>query len=626
MASSKARSSALCLLLAATTFALYFSVTQFDFVNYDDPKYVTENPQVRSGLTWAGVAWAFTTLHASNWHPLTWLSHMLDVQVSSLNPSGHHLTNLVLHIANSCLLFLLLRRMTRADWSSAFVAALFAWHPLHVESVAWISERKDVLSGLFFMLTLWAYSKYTEPAADRSSALASRPPPRGSRWYLLSLFFFACGLMSKPMLVTLPFVLLLLDWWPLSRLQPATFWRRLREKLPFMTLALASCAVTFWAQRSGGAVAPLDAIPLAYRILNAMAAYQGYLEKMLWPAKLAVLYLHPHEPPLWQGLVAAIVLVALSLGALRLRRSQPYLLFGWLWYLGMLVPVIGIVQVGEQSMADRYTYLPLIGPFIALAWSAEKLTRRWHHRERLLGFGALGALALLLALTTHQLKPWNDGETLFAHCVQVTTGNYIAHNNLGNALLKKGKFKAAQDHFREALHLNPYYTDGMRNLGVVLTQQGQTDEALELLREGTRRSSDAPEVYSKLALALSLGGNPKGAIAYYRESLRLRPDQVEPCNNLAWILATHPDPELRDGAEAVRLAERACGLTRYQTTVPLGTLAAAYAESGRFEAAAAAAEKAIALAQAAGQTELAQKNRGLLDLYRAGKPYHETAH
>jgi tetratricopeptide (TPR) repeat protein len=436
--------------------------------------------------------------------------------------------------------------------------------------------------------------------------------------------------MSKPMLVTLPFILLLLDYWPLNRLETAGadarfsgIGRLLREKIPFFVLSLASSIVTFWAQQKGGAVASLDHIPLLSRLVNGIISYGVYLAKTIWPTNLAVLYLPPAGRPAWQTILVLVVLAALTAGAIWGGRLHRFLPVGWFWFLGMLIPVIGIVQVGSQSMADRYTYLPLIGLFLAISWGSWELAR--HQGKAALTLVGLLVTFGLAARTSDQLRCWTDGEALFTHCVETTPDNYVAQSNLGNALAGHGKYSAAKSHYLEALRLQPQYANAMRNLGVLLTQQGQTDEALEYLRQATRLAPDTSAIYARLALALSASGNTESAILYYHESLLYFPDQVEVCNNLAWIRATHPDPRLRDGKEAVLLAERACVLTDFNTAILLGTLAAAYAESGRFSEATETAQKAVARAAAAGDRNLENRNRELLALYQSNKPYREPA-
>jgi tetratricopeptide (TPR) repeat protein len=449
--------------LVLLTALVYAPVLRHGFVNYDDNLYVSGNPVVRQGLTWEGLRWAWTAAVACNWHPVTMLSHMLDVELYGVRPGWHHLTNLLLHLANVVLLFEVLRRMTGATWRSAAVAALFAVHPLHVESVAWISERKDVLSGLFFLLTLGAWLRYVRrPAAGR---------------YLLALLAFALGLLAKPMLITLPFVLLLLDVWPLGRLplaaMPAASERTERrralralllEKLPFVVLAVAVSAVALYTQR--GAMASLAALPLRRRAANALVSYVVYLGKSLWPSRLAVIYPLPPSIPLWKAALAAALLAALTALALARLRRAPWLAVGWLWFAGMLAPVSGLVQVGRQAMADRYTYLPSIGLFIAVVWSAHALAQAalpgelpargpGATRRALLGAGAAVVIAALALTARVQVGAWRDSLTLFRHAAAVTDGNYVAAFHLGEELRMRGDRAEARRYYREALRIRP---------------------------------------------------------------------------------------------------------------------------------------------------------------------------
>ncbi|MBW1896674.1 MAG: glycosyltransferase family 39 protein, partial [Deltaproteobacteria bacterium] len=445
--------------LTLLTFLVFWQVTSHEFVIFDDEVYVTQNDEVQKGLSWDGVAWAFTTTHANFWHPLTWLSHMLDCRLFGLNPAGHHLTSLLLHIANTLLLFLVFHRMTGALWPSAFVAALFACHPLHVESVAWVSERKDVLSTLFWMLTLGAYVRYVEH-------------PRG-RAYLLAVVFFSLGLMAKPMLVTLPFVLLLLDYWPLDRLDfgqqshrpgdqaghpgypKSSFFHLLLEKVPFLVLSAVSCIVAYTAQAHGGAIKSSGVFSIDVRIANALISYVSYLEKTFWPHHLAVFYPHPGTWPVWQIAGAGLLLVSISALVLLGMRKKPYLTLGWFWYLGTLVPVIGLVQVGIHAMADRYTYVPLIGVFIMIAWGLQDIAKRWRPQRVVLGLSAAAVICAFTISSARQLNHWQNSSTLFQHALNVTEDNYGAHNNLGLALAQRGKLDEAIDHYLRALEIKP---------------------------------------------------------------------------------------------------------------------------------------------------------------------------
>jgi protein O-mannosyl-transferase len=544
-----------CLFLVVATLATYSDLKNHQFINYDDNTYVTVNPPVQAGLTLKGLSWAFTTMHGSNWHPLTWLSHMLDVQLFGLNPTGHHLTNLVFHIANALLLFLWLLYLTRTLGCSFLVAALFALHPMHVQSVAWAAERKDVLSTFFWLLTMWAYVWYVErPELGR---------------YLLILLCFCLGLMAKPMLVTLPFVLLLLDYWPLGRLSfkgitaaaaspkpgPGVAIKRLVwEKLPLLVLSALSCVVTFYAQKQ--AEMTLESFPFANRLANAALVYVSYLSKMLWPAHLAVLYpLSRHGVLTWQALFASLDLVVLTFLVFRQARRHPYLLVGWLWYLGTLVPVIGLVQVGVQAMADRYTYLPFIGLFIMVAYGMADLGARWHVPKFLLPVGAGVVLSALMICTWVQVGYWRDSVSLFEHALKVTGGYSLTHNNLGAALMKQGKPDQAIPHFTEALRLNPNYAEAQNNLGLALAAQGKMDQAIAHYAEALRLRPGYAVVHNNLGMALAAQGRFDQAVAQYAEALRLKPDLADAHNNLGIALVGQGtmDQAIAQFSEALRI-------------------------------------------------------------------------
>jgi tetratricopeptide (TPR) repeat protein len=691
--------------LALLTLVCFWPVSRLGFIGYDDLDYVYQNPVVQSGLNAGSLVWAFTTPSASNWHPLTWLSLMLDCQLFGLNPQADHLVNLGFHVAGTGLLFLLLQRMTGARWRSFFVAALFAIHPLHVQSVAWISERKDVLSGCFAMLTLLAYTRYTR---DQKTAK-----------YLLTLLLFALGLMAKPMLVTLPLVMLLLDFWPLRRAalsRPGlSAWRPLWvEKIPFLALCVASSALTFWAQKKGGSVVSLHHMDWSDRCLHAVVAYALYLGKLLWPVNLAIFYPFPHarlEVWTWLG---ALLLVGLPiLAGWRWRRTCPWLLTGWLWFLITLLPVIGLVQVGLQSIADRYMYIPAIGLFVIAAWGlaelaglppearpgetdhppagapAPSLARPGAPRLSVAGLGA--AILVACAVDTwHQLGFWRDNVTLFQHVVAVTPqNNDLGYFYLGLSYGEAGNLPAAADSLRAALRIQPDFPLARERLGNVLLVQKQYAAAAQYLGEvvqahpheaparvslglalaGQRHYLAAQEQYAAAsqlapqydpprqllaanapkagqeqtlagllkqlatnatpALHLQIAGlqNQLGdypaAVTHYEAALAGDPNQPAALNNFAWLLATCPEAAVRNGPRAVQLAQHACELSGYQTTVYLGTLAAAQAEAGRFADAIATAQKACTNAAARRETDLLSANQSLLTLYQGHQAYHE---
>lgn len=539
--------------LALATAVVYAEVGQHGFIEFDDDRYVYANPVVRQGLSSDGLRWSFRTTTASNWHPLTWISHMLDVELFGVAPGPHHWVNVGLHVLNSVLLFLLLRCMTGALWRSAAAAAFFALHPLHVESVAWISERKDLLSTFFWWLSLWIYVGH------------ARTPTALRRLAVLGTMGFA--LLCKSMPVTLPFTLLLLDYWPLRRLEAGLrgLARRVVEKLPHLLLSLGAAVVALRTQEH--ALSSLAQYPLSVRLGNALTSYVSYAVHLFWPHPLAAYYPHPTELDVPRALGAVLLLGAVSVGAVRLRRGHPYLLWGWLWYLGTLVPVIGIVQVGAQSMADRYTYVPLVGLLVVLVWGASAALAR--HRERLPVLGV--AVLLVCGLLTHrQVGYWRDTETLFRHTLSVTERNPVAHgilgtalsargevdeaiqhlrravelrpdlarahNNLGNALFRSGRVEEAIPHYEEAIRLSPGRPSTYNNLGSALLRAGRPSEAIERLREALELAPDLPEAHNNLASALDAAGRVDEAIAEYREALALRPDDVPTLNNLAATL------------------------------------------------------------------------------------------
>lgn len=529
----------ICLSLAAVTLAVFWNVQFHDFILYDDLPYVVLNRHVQSGLTGGSLFWAVTTMEMSNWHPLTWLSLMLDYDLFRLNPAGYHWTNLLIHIAGAILLFSLLRRMTEDIWKSALVAALFAVHPLHVESVAWVSERKDVLSAFFWFLTMGAYVRYTE-----------RP---GAGNYLLIIAAFSLGLLAKPMLVTLPFVLILLDIWPLRRL-PVPFTRSnrtlpddvggrgvtwshaLREKLPFFFLALLSSVVTYLAQMSWKAMPSLEALPLETRLANALIAYVQYIVKMFWPVDLAFFYPYVLWWPPWILAGAMLLLTGLTILTMRVVERRPYLAVGWLWYLGTLVPVIGIVQVGSQAMADRYTYIPLIGLFIMIAWGVPELMAKWRFRKPFLSVLSVVVLSVLAGCSWQQVQYWRNSVTLFERALSVTSKNYLTHNNLGVALFLEGRTEEAVRHYNAALQIKPDYADAHYNIGMALAAQGKYEEAIHRYREALHVRPDDAGTHNNIGVALAAQGKVDAAIGHYTQALQISPNHEKARANLAAAL------------------------------------------------------------------------------------------
>ena len=614
-----------CVVLALATLAVYWPVHGYDYVNYDDAEYVAANRHVLGGLRWANIVWAFTVSYASNWHPLTWLSHMLDCQLFGQKAGAQHLVSVGFHVVNTFLVFLVLRRMTGAHWRSAFVAALFGLHPLHVESVAWISERKDVLSTCFFLLTLAAYAAYVSRVEGRENKAGEEPEARhpmrvrplkadrakargrnwektiergvsdaaltarvrsdsarapqarrhASRFYVLAVLCFTLGLMSKPMLVTLPFLLLLLDFWPLGRLGLKAEDSRRKalsslviEKLPFFVLSLASSVVTYLVQRKGGSVSTM--LSLGGRLANALVSYARYIGKTIWPVDLSVLYPHPGHWPVWQVAGSAALLLGVSAAVFWLNRgtrrpgkvpryelawSRPWLVVGWLWFMGTLVPVIGLVQVGVQSMADRYSYVSAIGLWVMVAWGAGEAALGVNWRVRTLAVGAWLSLAACAGLTTHQVRFWRDGGALFQHAVEVTSRNYLAYNNLGYYLASKGKAEEAMRCYRQSLEINPVYEEALNNVGYALAGEKKFLEAIGYYEAALRIQPNHAEVHNNLGNALSELGRIPEAITHYEVTLRQKPDHADAHNNLGIALAMQGKVEeaMNHFREAVRL-------------------------------------------------------------------------
>jgi len=521
------------LLLAAATIVAYGPLRDASFINFDDQEYVYENAHVVSGLTRENIRWAFSTTQLANWHPVTWLSHMLDCQLFGLNARAHHGINLLLHVANALLLFLVLRSATRSFWRSGFVAALFALHPLHVESVAWVSERKDVLSTFFWLLAMASYLHYVRV--------------RSIQAYFPVLLFLALGLMTKAMLVTLPFTLLLFDWWPLCRIKPAGSaatsdltrekWSDLvREKAPLFVLSAISCAVTFWAQRSGGAVRSLEVWPLDARIANAAVSYVQYIAKLFWPVGLAIYYPHPGHLPIWKVAFCASALVAISLFAWRAARREPALLVGWLWYLGTLIPVIGIVQIGSQAMADRYTYVPLIGLFIMLAWVIPARVTFGRSEKIAIAAAVVAALAGLSQLTWKQVRYWHDSASLFGHALEVTPENSLTRFTLALALGGEGRFAEAIANHEATLRIDPNHREARYEIGILLERMGKTEEAMRAYQEAIRVHPDHVRARNNLAALLARAGRLEEAAAQLREALRVDPDDSKIRENLGKIM------------------------------------------------------------------------------------------
>jgi Tfp pilus assembly protein PilF len=533
--------------LFALAFLVFFPVARNEFINYDDTVYVTENPHVQTGPTWANLQWALTSGHAGNWHPLTWLSHMIDCRLYGPKPFGHHLTSVVIHALNTMLLFLALQRMTGAIGRSLAVAVFFGVHPLRVESVAWVAERKDVLSGLFFMLMLLAYAQYVQQSTVHRL--------KSAFFYSLTLAAFALGLMSKPMLVTTPFILVLLDRWPLNRASSSLFQipavpqrelfnnigsstrvQLLLEKIPFFLLAAASSVVTFVAQERGKAV--VTVLPFIARVENASVSYSRYIGKLLWPVNLAVHYPYVNSWPLAIILGCAVALAAISFFAVSLSQRHPYLFTGWFWYLGMLVPVIGLVQVGTQSMADRYTYLPVIGILLMIVWGMHELTGGKRNWEVALSTVGIIAAVECTALTSRQIGRWKDSETLFQHALAVTSENAVALDNYGRALGEKGRLDEAMKQYYAALRLNTNDAFACNGLGVLLMKKYDYEAASEHLRKALTLDPQNAIAHYNLGIIAARTGSLDDAIGHFEEAIRLQPDFADAHNNLGGALAT----------------------------------------------------------------------------------------
>jgi hypothetical protein len=520
----------ICLFIIVTTYCVYQQVGGHEFVTFDDGLYVTENLRVKNGLNRENIVWSFTTTHSSNWHPLTWMSHMLDVSLFGMNPGSHHLVNVFFHLANSLLLFFVFRQMTGDVWQSALVAALFAIHPLHVESVAWVSERKDVLSTFFGMLTLLSYGRYVKYGTKG--------------FYLATLILFILGLMAKPMLVTLPFVLLLFDYWPLRRLEirplsrdrypykTHSWFDLIIEKTPFFVFTAVSCVVTFYAQQSGGSIASLEVFPLGVRIANAVVAYISYIAKMFWPVNLSAFYPHSYSLPMWQVAGAGLLLLVISWGCILTVKRWPYLLVGWLFYLGTLFPVIGLIQVGEQAMADRYTYVPLIGIFVILAWGLSDLLKKWRYQKTGVILGAALFLSALMVTTWLQVRHWSDNIEFYEHMIKVTDNNYMAHYNLGVYLANNDQIGEAINHYRKAIKINPRHANANNNLGNALVLKGRFSEAIPYYKNALNRVPDDPEIHNNIGVALLHTGKTDEAIGHFHSALKIRPNYIEARQNL----------------------------------------------------------------------------------------------
>ncbi|MGD0553002.1 MAG: tetratricopeptide repeat protein [Sedimentisphaerales bacterium] len=612
--------------LMAATFAAYEPTLHNGFVNYDDDVYITENPSVTGGITPNSVTWVLTQPHAYMWHPLTTLSHMLDCQLFGLNASWHHLVSLLFHITNTLLVFWIFTNLTGSIWPGAFIAAVFALHPVQVESVAWAAERKTVLSGLFWFLTISVYIWYAKrPAIGR---------------YILLFVVFGLCIMTKPVVVTLPFALLLLDYWPLERvkwqlsIKPLTqngeSPRKISaalliiEKIPLLLLSAVLAVVTFISQQSGEVVNSLETLPLNLRIANTFISYIKYIGKIIWPSGLAVIYpyfnLNLTDTAV---IICALLFVLATVFCIYIGRRRKYVLVGWLWYIGTLVPMIGLVQVGSQSMANRYMYISILGLFIIAVFAVKEFVADKARRKIFIAVSAAVLLFALGILTHIQVKHWQNGFTLFGYALKVTENNIIAENNFGIAFFKAGRLNEAVQHLTKVTRLSPTFFNARNDLGKVYLKQGKLNEAKACFDELIKQKQDFPEAYVNLAIVYSQQGKFDLAMQNCAKAEQLKLKNAVVFNNLAWILATVGDLSADDANRAIGYARRACELTAYNSADYLDTLAVAYAAAGKFNDAIMTAEKALNVAKAAGQENTARETQNRLELYKAGKPYRE---
>ncbi len=612
--------------LAAATFAAYEPTLRNGFVNYDDDKYITQNPRVTGGITPDSVIWAFTQPHYYMWHPLTTLSNMLDCQLFGLNASWHHLVSLLFHIVNVLLVFWILANLTGSIWPGAFIAAVFALHPVQVESVAWAAERKTVLSGLFWLLTISVYIWYTKR-------------PGMGRYILLFLVFGLC-IMTKPVVVTLPFALLLLDYWPLERVkwelsikpltpnaespQKVSAALLIIEKTPLLLLSAVLAVITFVSQQSGEVVSSFEKLPLNLRIANAFISYIRYIGKIIWPSGLAVIY-----PYFNLNLTDALVIICILLFVLAtifciyIGRRRKYVLVGWLWYVGTLVPMIGLVQAGSQSMANRYMYISILGLLIIAVFAVKEFVADKTHRKIFIAVSAAGLLFAIGILTRMQVKHWQNDFTLFGYALKVTENNVVAENGFGSALFKAGQYNEAVPYLTRAIKISPTNFNARNNLGKVFLKQGKLNEAIACFDELIKQKQDSPKVYVNLAVTYAQQGKYDLAMQNCAKAEQLKPDDAESLNNMAWLFAAIGDLSTNDANKAIGYARRACEQTAYNNADYLDTLAVAYAAAGKFNDAIMTAEKALNVTKATGQENTAREIQNRLELYKAGKPYRE---
>ncbi|MGB7580844.1 MAG: tetratricopeptide repeat protein [Sedimentisphaerales bacterium] len=616
----------ICIGLVAATFATYEPTLHNGFVNYDDDRYITQNPRITKGITQDSVVWAFTQPHYYMWHPLTTLSHILDCQLFGLNASWHHLVSLLIHIVNALLVFWVLTNLTGSIWPGAFIAAVFALHPMQVESVAWAAERKTVLSGLFWFLTISVYIWYTKR-------------PGTARYILLFLVFGLC-IMTKPVVVTLPLALLLLDYWPLERvkwelsikpLTPNAQAKRkisaallIIEKIPLLILSAVLAMVTFISQQTGDVVSSLEILPLNLRIANVFISYIKYIGKIIWPSGLAVIYpyfnLNLTDATV---IICTLLFVLATIFCIYIGRRRKYVLVGWLWYVGTLVPMIGLVQVGAQSMANRYMYISILGLLVIAVFAVKEFVADNVRRKILVAVSAAGLLFTLGILTHMQVKHWQNDFTLFGYAIEVTENNVVAESGFGSALFRAGRYNEAVPHLTKALRISPAYSNARNDLGMVFLKLGKLNEAKACFDELIKQKQSSPKVYVNLAVTYAQQGKYDLAMQNCAKAEQLKPDDAESLNNMAWLFVTIGDTFAQDANKAIGYARGACELTAYNNADHLDTLAAAYAAAGKFNDAIATAEKALNVAKAAGRENTFREIQGRLELYKAGKPYRE---
>jgi len=653
----------ICLLLFGLTVWTFLPALQTDFQMFDDYTIFLNNAHVNTGLGWQNVRWALFSTDYSYSYPLPRISHMLDFEVYGADPWGHHLTNVLVHAANGILLFLVLKRMTGTLWRSLIVAVMFALHPLRVESVVWVSERKDVMSSFFGLLALWTYARFAEEAQIQGG--------RTKRFYGLTLLFFAFALMSKSMLVTLPCLLLVLDFWPLERWRFKSKSILLMEKAPFFVLAVLVSLATWFASRGGEGTFVLH-LPWSMRLETAVMGYGRYLGLMFWPANLSAMYPYPAYWPAGQLLCATAIFLGMSVLAFAWRRQRPCLLAGWLWYLGTLVPVIGLIPLGGQSICTRFTYIPMMGALLLLVWGIDDLSKQWRQRVAVITTVVALATVACAMRTRAEIVYWKDGVTLYNRAIAVTTNNFMVHYCLAEvlsptkpdealaeyqksvdiypdyalaqvglawALNNDGRVSEAIVHLEKAIQLEPQNIWAQNGLGELLFQSNRVSDAIPHLLKAVEIDPQISRFKDVLDRALFSSDHKTDAVngflatvrsdpagfGLFLEAMQFDTNHLALINNLAWAFATNPDPKLRNGKYAVRLATRACEMTGFQTTVMVGTLAAAYAEAGRFDEAIATGQKACALASELGEPDLLKRNQELVALYQTHQPYHEPA-